>query len=242
MFGDFNFTAFGDTKVPISTHSRILVMMGFACFRQHFCVQYAELAQDDFAWTRGGSYSRIDRVYTPLRSSDLIDVKPSCCVAWTWNSPTTFVRDHLPLSVRFPAIREGVRRHVLPTWVATHPSYSQCCSKIISTSGGCATCPLQAHTEAKEIIQQAAQHVPNQCRHVYPYTLQQQIYTTIKAHRHARRGAFSKFQTIAKVFTRLHDFGFDQCVDCSELHNFLGNPITQQAETNVEFTNHSPTD
>jgi hypothetical protein len=49
----------------------------------HQCI---ELPQGDFTLSRAGLYSRLDRCYTNLRTSDLIDVKPLAQVSWMLNS------------------------------------------------------------------------------------------------------------------------------------------------------------
>jgi hypothetical protein len=90
--GGWNFSAAGAYKAVGTSGAVVSAHSGTSTSFGSMFSHYIELAQDEYICSRSKSYSRIDRVYTNLRPSDLVDLKPSASAAWSWSglSPRRF--------------------------------------------------------------------------------------------------------------------------------------------------------
>jgi hypothetical protein len=196
--------------------------------------QFCEISQDEFTWTRNNSFSRIDRLYTNLRTSDLLDNKPQAKVAWNWSSKFGSTSDHLPVCCRFPSVRDSNRLAILPKWVVRSIDYTKCCTSIMERSGGVSSCPLQTHSEAKETIRLATSMVIKDSYIKPPQSIQQVIYITIKAYRLARRGTHLKVRHIADFYKPVRDTCLDGHYDCEKWHEYLSDITNKRGEIHIE--------
>jgi endonuclease/exonuclease/phosphatase family metal-dependent hydrolase len=116
--GDFNVTSNGDAKCSSSNgdmdFARSSIADAFDCIFSPFI----EISQDEFTWRRRGSFSRIDRVYINLRSSDWLDLEVGGRTAWAWSSRKAASSDHLPLCLSLGKATNQHKKHTSLAWLA----------------------------------------------------------------------------------------------------------------------------
>jgi tRNA threonylcarbamoyladenosine modification (KEOPS) complex Pcc1 subunit len=228
LLGDFNFSAVSDYKYVGTTGLTVPVHDGTStCFGNIVCT-FIELVQDDYTWSRSRSFSRLDRIYTNIRASDLVDLRPSTSTVWSWSSPSANASDHLPNTSWFPAasvLQSGDKRVQYPNWVAHHPSFPDAILSIIKNSRGLDDDPIVAHRESKEILCTASDVVMQRLKDAPPSIISQEIYLILIAYRHSKRLEHDKYLRVAKQIPALLQFYRDLRYSYSELHDFLASKI-----------------
>jgi hypothetical protein len=68
--GDFDCSSTGDFRLTGKSSTMVLAADATTKLLEDILCNYIELSQDNFNWTRSNAYSRLDRVYCNLRSSD----------------------------------------------------------------------------------------------------------------------------------------------------------------------------
>jgi len=232
LLADFNFNATGDITFDSSELLPRRRRDPISAYFDALFHRFLELEQPDYTRFGAGIYSRIDRIYTNIRTSSILDLKPIVGVSWRIQpSEIAPVSDHVPVFVVVNNQLSNSRK-ALPVWVAKRPEFTGFLQKCVDFNGGLSGDVCEALLEAKAFIRHAVKHVIAIAHAQEPTSTEEKTYRLIKAYRLAHNRDHTQYKKLASCYHDLYSFYDDDggIWNMQALHDHLEALIRQDGE------------
>ena len=165
ILGDFNFgfDPLAASDIPGVSGSSARASVGIESFWHHIFPEASEIYQDLPTCKSGDCLFRLDRCYSCLPLSFLLDLKAELHVAWTHAHELAKFSDHIPIALS-GGQSSGVYVTQLPRWVSHSLHYPIVCQELLDQTRIPKTFSAgQRLLVLKDIIVQAANVYCNWC-------------------------------------------------------------------------------
>ena len=227
LTGDFNFPASDEARYNPSTTKYKYDGTGIAKVFERMFGDLTELHQDDYTRRqmrddRIDTLSRIDRIFTNIPASILLDLRPITDVLYSVASLQT-LSDHVPVRTLLHGRKLGPTQPRIQRWITKHPAFNEYVNELMSKvelSHEAGT----AVAEVKEIFHEAASKVKNLSVSRGAQCTQEKLQWSLAAVRALRAKDQRKLKRAIRAYSTLSAWIDSETCEStrqSELHNHI---------------------
>ena len=172
--------------------------------------------------------TRIDRIYTNIFTSTLIDLSPHTKTLWDPRAHNSTTSDHIPIKSQLnPKVKNSNTLPTIPSWVSKHPSYPTTINQLLNTIKHIPQHDYTKHQYHKDIMYEASRQIIRNAKNASDTTEQRQ-YWTLAAFRHSHMPDHPLLQRALQAYTTLQQYFYQHvCTDKRRLHQHLQELTTQ---------------